>query len=169
MFKEANHNRIDWRLMQNGAVNLFWRAELLEEAQRELAGLGYEMIDIAFTNLDQFKLDLSAALKWEAQFGYSQWGGNLNALNDGLSWFSNEGPQRVALCITRFHGLWSADKRLAKHLLHRIEYESRNALLVGKHLIGLIQTNNAEFHIEGLGGRGANWNDREWLMAKRGL
>lgn len=169
MFKEPNHNRIDWRLLQNGAVSLFWRAEYLEEAQRELAGLGYEIIEVAYTSLDQFKHDLSVALKWEEQFGYSAWGGNLNALNDGLGWFSSEGPSRVALCFTRFHGLWRADKRIAHALLDMIESESRDALLVGKHLICLVQTNDANFHPDGLGGRTAQWNEREWLNAKRGL
>jgi len=169
MFKEPNHNRADWRLLQNGAVNLFRQAAYLEEAKRELASLGYETIDLAFSDLDQFKSDLSIALKWEEQFGYAPWDGNLDALNDGLRWFSNEGPERVALCITRFHGLWRADKRIAHALLDMIESQSRDALLVGKHLIAMIQTNDANFHPEGLGGRSAQWNEREWLDAKRGL
>ncbi|HRD45071.1 MAG TPA: hypothetical protein PLF78_01160, partial [Caulobacter sp.] len=101
MFKDPNHNRTDWRLLQNGAVNLFRQAAYLEESKRELTSLGYETIDLAFSNLDQFKHDLSIALKWEEQFGYAPWDGNLDALNDGLRWFSNEGPERVALCINR--------------------------------------------------------------------
>jgi len=41
--------------------------------------------------------------------------------------------------------------------------------LEGCLFIGLIQTRDPYFHQENLGGRSANWNNKEWLTKNRGI
>ncbi|HEY6814018.1 MAG TPA: barstar family protein [Croceibacterium sp.] len=167
---EADFQRADWPLLQNGAVNLFWKPAVLAEARQALASLGYEIAEVSCgARVPSFELQMSRALKWQDQFGYECWTGNLNALNDGLGYFPFGPSGRCALVLTGFHHLVAADRERAHTILDIIESCARDHLLAAKLLIALVQTDDARYACEDIGGRQANWNGREWLLADRGL
>lgn len=161
MFTDADTNRADWLLLQSGAINLFWRKTYYDETKRDLAALGYRILDVPYMSYDQFILDLSEAVG-------SSWDGNLDALNDDLSPFSFIGTN-TAICISRFQALMSFDARLGLTLLQIIEDQSRCHLLFGQRLIALIQTDDADFRSGATSRVEANWNYREWIDANRGV
>ena len=168
-FKIDELERPDWPLLQNGAINLYWSHERYENATVSLKKLGYHIIKLRFDNFEQFKNDISTALKWKQQFGYFPWNESLDALNDGFREEPFNTADNTAFCIERFHACVSYDRFMATTLLDILERTSRNHLLFGKRLIGLIQTDDPEFDCSGLGGATAHWNEAEWLDANRGL
>lgn len=112
---------------------------------------------------------MSSVLKWQELFGYESWSGNLNALNDGMRYYPFGPSRRSALVLTGFHHLVAVDSERAQIILDIIERAARDHLLEAKLLITLVQTDDPGYSCSDLGGRGASWNNREWLAADRGL
>ncbi|KQW71387.1 hypothetical protein ASE17_00330 [Phenylobacterium sp. Root77] len=159
--------RADWELLAHGAVTLFWRKRLFDDAKEALRALDYRLVEVLCTTSDQFTADVGFGLNWLGQFGYEPWTGNLDALNDGLR-DPPFGPTGcLALCLEGFHQLIAENPTLANGVLDVIEYQSRNQLLIGRRLLALVQTNDGSFHAAALGARGATWNQAEWLNSSR--
>ena len=110
MFTDADMDRADWRLLQEGAVSLFWKPQVLDAAKDDLKQLGYEILDIECGHgVEHFRAQVSLALRWEEQFGYSPWTGNLDALNDALREYPAPASGRSALALLGFHALAAVD------------------------------------------------------------
>jgi len=171
MFKtDEDMNRADWPLLQNGAINLFWRPEILNEAQRALGLLGYEIAEISGrSGWSGFRTQMSFTLRWDEQFGYASWTGNMNALNDGLRGYPFGVSHRNALVIRDFDILVEEDREGSRILLDLLETTARDHLLWGKTLVVLIHTNDNRYDSGPVGGRSAHWNQREWMDASRCL
>ncbi len=169
VFKDEFSGRADWPLLKNGAVHLYWKIDVYDETIQALKALNYRIMNIHYESIDQFKSELSFKLKWQEQFGYSPWDGNINALNDGFRGEPFNSSDRNAICISNYHGLASEDKNLAFKLLDLIACHSRDYLLFGKVLLGLIQTNDPNYRCEGIGGTITFWNPVEWSNSSRGL
>lgn len=159
----------DIRLLQNGAVHLFWRAEVLDQWCSELAGLGYATHAADCTDQARMRDAISQTLRWQDQFGYGPWTGNLDALNDGMRGFPFGPSQKALLVLRRFDVLVRAEPRFAETMLDIIEYQARNHLLDGNRLLALVQTDDPTFRTPALGGRAAMWNPQEWSDTARGL
>ena len=171
MSDEANAwGHADLELMQYAAVNLFWRRAALDNAQRALAALSY---DVRVVDCEKgwasFQAQLSSLLRWEEQFGYSPWNGNLDALNDGLSGYPFPGNNKSALALVGFHQLVRGNKRSSSVVLDLLEYQSRQHLLFSKRLVVLVQTDDNRFVPPSVGGRAPRWNREEWMDKNRGL
>lgn len=169
MFFEDDLERDDWPLLQNGAVNLFYKASVFKETISSLTDLGYDIVYVQCDTVEQFKADISIALHWEDQFGYKVWNGNLDALNDGFASAPMNEKGQLAIACHNFEKLCLKDKKLADGFLDILEYQSRNHLLFSERLIALIQTNDPYFECYELGSRAANWNRKEWLNSDRGI
>ena len=163
-------DRPDWPLLQNGAVNLFWDARVLADAKKMLAGLNYDISTISGAGgLSDVYIPFSTLLRWEEQFGYAQWNGNLNAFNDALSGYPFGASKRSALILTSFHAIVADDRSASHAILDMLEAHARDHLLFGNILIVLVQTDDSRFECPEIGGRRANWNRRESLPKDRGL
>jgi hypothetical protein len=170
MFTDADMDRADWRLLQEGAVSLFWKPQVLDATKDDLKQLGYEILDIECGHgVEHFRAQVSLALRWEEQFGYSPWTGNLDALNDALREYPAPASGRSALALLGFHALAAVDGDFAFRTLDLIECAARRRLLLGDLLVCLVQTNDNRFTCPPLGGRAPSWNPREWLNSDRGL
>ncbi len=169
VFKETELDRADWPLLQNGAVNLFWKNEIFDAALGQLKIIGYRVLKFDFTTLEQFKSDLSIAFEWQENFGYPNWTGNLDALNDGFRYGPFNLSDKIVIAIQNFDILVKQDADLSFHLLDMIERHSRDYLLFGKRLIGVIQTNDPKYECASIGATGAQWNSKECLNSSRNL
>jgi len=167
---EADFERADWPLIQNGAVNLFWKPEILAKAREALSALDYEIAEVSCAaEVPNFEVQMSRALSWKEQFGCEPWTGNLNALEDGMRHLPFGPSGRNALVMTGFHHLVAADGKRAHSILDIIESAARDHLLASNLLIALVQTDDPRYSCESIGCRNANWNGAEWLNANRGL
>ncbi len=160
--------RADWALLQNAAVNLFRDPAILEEARQALLKLDYEIADISCaTGWSGIHEPFSSLLKWEEQFGYSPWNGNLNAFNDGLLDYPFGPSGRNALILHAFHKLVAENRGASHAILDMLETSARDHLLWGKTLIVLVQTDDDLYQCPAIGGRRVGWNRREWLSIRR--
>jgi hypothetical protein len=167
---EVDFARADWPLLRNGAVNLFWKPEVLKEARRELEYLDYEIADVSCgTQVPSFEVQMSRVLRWREQFGYEPWAGSLDAFNDGMKYFPFGPSGRCALVLSGFHHLVAAAPERAHTLLDVIESAARDHLLEARLLIALVQTDDPRYSCQDIGCRHASWNHREWPNASRGL
>lgn len=167
---DSDLQRADWPLLQNGAVNLFLKPEILADARGALAALDYEIAEVSCAgSASKFEAEMSRVLRWDEAFDYEKWSGNLDALNDGFGCYPFGPSSRSALVLTGFHHLVAADATRAHAILDIIENWSRNHLLRAKCLIALVQTDDPTYECDGLGCRGARWNEREWFSVDRGL
>jgi hypothetical protein len=168
--RETDTDRADWPLLQNGAINLFWKQELFEEARRALEGLNYEILMVdCRSGWQTFQDQISTALKWREQFGYAPWNGNLDAFNDGLRDFPFGPSKQSALALRGFHVLVEEARDRADTVLDMLEYAARDHLLWSNVLIVLVQTDDPRYQCAPVGARHANWNRREWMDSNRGL
>lgn len=166
-FTHNDYDRADWRLLQNGAVNLYRRPDIYENDLAALKALGYAVVDIDFQSLPAFHEAVSRALDWQQLFGYAGWNGGLDALDDGFGSLELDETHTFAFGVRGFHRLFREDRRLATNLADIIETASRDHLLMGGRLIGLFQTDDPHLELGSLGGRGAQWNHREELRVSR--
>lgn len=167
---EADYHRADWPLLQNGAIHLFWSQEVLSATRKDLIELGYEEREITFgSKAPGFHTQMSHALNWQDQFGYSSWSGGLDALNDGMRHFPFGPSGHSALIFLGFHHFVAKSPDTAHAVLDIIESAARDHLLTGRFLIALVQTNHNRYTCRPVGGRGVNWNPREWMDRDRGL
>jgi len=169
VFQAEDTERADWQLLKDGAVTLFWNSEIYGQSITALKELNYNILEFDYDNLTKFCEDVSLALKWKEQFGYMPWTGNLNALNDGLYAEPLNSSKDTAFCIRNFHSSVQQDAEWSKNILDILESHSRNYLLYGCRLIILIQTDDAKYFCENIGGRRTQWNISEWMNNSRGL
>ena len=148
-------------------MSLFCNESVLEEALRELDGLGYSTVEIASRSFQEFTRDVSNSGLWS---GYDfRWNGSLDALSDGLAYISWPTSNRLALCIRRFDRLWYADKETFHGVIDVLANSIREELLFGRLLLVVIQTSDPNLEIPAVGGNNVLWNKREWMNKDRGL
>lgn len=159
----------DYRHLRDGPVILFRRKPVLEAAIAALAPAGYRAIRLPCADgAEAFRLHMTAALKWQAQFGYAPWTGSLDALNDALRAEPRDSSRNTVICIEDFHRLHAADPDRAVAMLDIMASASRQYLLFGARLLIFVQTDDGDFHARSLGGTAAIWNPAEWLISDRG-
>ncbi len=168
-FSENDTGRLDWQLMQNGAVTLYFRTAILEGDLAWLGDHSYRIQTIDCDDLAAFYRQVSHVLKFKEQFGYGEWMGNLDALNDALRHLEIDPGSGVVLCFLRYDLLRTASPELAEGVLDVIEWNSRDYLLLGRRLLALVQSDDPRIQFHPLGARAAGWNRREWLNKDRGL
>ncbi|MBL7498149.1 barstar family protein [Frankia sp. CNm7] len=164
---------VDYRLVHNTFVTMFWRRSLLDEATQWLRDHGYDVVSLdagAWTAAEDMFTDIASALSFPAYFGR-----NLLALNDcmrdvgmGDYGWSAEATGLV-VAFTNFERFAAADRRTAQILLDIFADRARSAMLLGNRLICLVQSNDPRLTFEPVGAMPVMWNDAEWLDRKRGL
>ncbi len=168
-FSENDTERLDWQLMRDGAVTLYFQTAILDGDLAWLRDRGYQVQTIDCHDLAGFYHQVSLALKFKDQFGYDEWTGNLDALNDALRYLEVDPKSGLVLCFLRYDLLRTASPELAEGVLDMIERKSRDYLLFGRRLLALVQSDDPRIQFHPLGARAANWNRREWLDKDRSL
>jgi hypothetical protein len=165
---EKDRERADWALLHNGPITLFWREGYFAKAKDDLTALGYLLIEASCRSAEHLQVEISAGLRWFDQFGYAPWNGSLDPLYDA---FFGLPPSLgdVAICLEHFHEMVDREPSYAAGLLDVLASGSWQQLLRGRRFIVLVQTDDAKFHSEPLGGMRANWSEAEWLNEHRGL
>lgn len=168
-FSKADVDRLDWELLREGAVTLYWRRALFERDVAWLREHDYSVHLVDCSDVVKFCDQMSRALRFAEHFGYEPWTGNLNALNDAIGCLEFGSHAGVAFCFSRIDLLAAADRQTAQAMLDILDLQSRECLLLGHRLLALAQTDDAAIQLEPVGARAVKWNREEWLDANRGL
>ena len=159
--------RLDFEILQNGSVSLYFRSPILEE-------------DISWLKANQYRVDSFDCDGWMDEaallkdFGLTMefpdyYGQNFNALNDCLSDVDVADNGGRAIVLNRFDSFAAKNPDGAEVLLNILDENSRHHLMFGRRVLILVQSNDPEIRFDAIGRYGATWNRQEWLNSSRGL
>jgi len=165
--------RLDWQILRDGGIHLYWRREYLVEDTLWLAEHDYDLYEFACETW------LSRATMF-SDFGRvlhlpDWWGHNFDAFDDCIADLPLSESRGAVIILVNFDSyaacsgstLLHSGRTEAEVILDIIAHASHFHLLNGNRLITLVQTNDPNFRVGTLGGRNPQWNRREWLGAKR--
>ena len=173
--QDRHEDRLDWEILRDGSVALYWRRELLDEDASWFRQQNYQVLSLdcgRWSSSDEMHMDLQRTLNLPAYYGK-----NLDALNDCLSDLPVPEVGGIALVLSRFDayakgpGAAHVGSRRpeAEVVLDLFARASRYHLLTGRRLLTLVQTDDPRIRFDGLACVFADWNRREWLNKNRGL
>ena len=166
-FCAADGDSIDFELLQHGATTLFRRPALFNAAVDQLTALGYLVHRIDARAREPFVTGLTEALRFHENFGYTPWGGNLDALNDAFREVLFGDHRGVAFAFHRFDALHRVEPRLAQGTLDILEGSARDHMLFAIGCWPWFTPMTLTSTSDRSAGRCATWNRREWLAADR--
>jgi hypothetical protein len=173
--EDRNENQLDWKILRDGSVALYWRCELLDEDLSWFRQQHYQVFTFdcdRWSSSEEMHTDFQKALNLPAYYGR-----NLDALNDCLSDLSVPDVGGVAFVLSRFDAYAKgpgaapagSGRPEAEVVLDLLARASRYHLLTGRRLLTLVQTDDPRIRFDGLACVFADWNQREWLNKNRGL
>lgn len=162
----AEQQRLDWRLLERGAIALYYRSSVLS------ADLGWlRQQNYLIHELNASAWDSAAAFHADAQrvLGFpSHYSRNLASWIDCLAELEVPDESGTALVFRRYDAFAKAQPQLAQTVLDSIESTSRRLLLTGRRLLALVQSDDPRIRFERVGAMPVTWNPREWLDSDRG-
>ncbi len=159
--------QLDWTLLQNGAITLYLRPQLLEEDVEWLREHLYRVDRFDCSGwFSESKMHeaFSSGLEFPEYYGRT-----LDALNDCISDIEVPLEGGRVLVLSRYDYFAAKVPHVAWSVLDLMEINSRRLLLFGRRLIILVQSDDPGISFEPVGGRPVMWNIREWLNKSRGL
>ncbi len=165
---------VDFRLVHNTFVTMFWRSSLLDETVGWLRSHAYRVVEFDASSwssdADMYD-DIALALNFPDYFGR-----NLDALNDCMrdvasgdyGWDADVNTGLV-IVLRAFEAFTAVDPRTAQNMLDIFADQARCAILIGHRIICLVQSNDPRLAFEPVGAMPVMWNDAEWLSSNRGL
>jgi RNAse (barnase) inhibitor barstar len=172
---ESNAQRLDWAILRDGGVHLYWRPEILDEDRSWLESNGYRIVTFDCAEWDS-ALEMHRSLKEKLSFP-DYYRSNLDALDECVCddlVIPDEG--RLVLVLNHYDQLVksvdggkSMSQGVANAVLDVFARAIRYQMLFGKRLIALVQSDDPLLEFAGLDAVRAAWNSREWLNKNRGL
>ena len=150
---------VDFRLVHNTFVTMFWRSSLLDETVGWLRSHAYRVVEFDAgswsSDADMYD-DVALALNFPDYFGR-----NLDALNDCMrdvasgdyAWDADANTGLV-IVLRAFDAFTGVDRRTAQNMLDIFADQARCAILIGHRIICLVQSNDPRLAFEP-GGRNA--------------
>ncbi|MEV6897637.1 barstar family protein [Amycolatopsis sp. NPDC051372] len=164
---------LDFRLLRNTCVTLFWDPAILTSTIAWLGEHGYRTVEIdaaRWTREADLHRDIAAALDFPDHYGK-----NLDALNDCLrdvasgDYGADLGATGFVLVLRHYDKFATAQARASHALLDIYADQARGALLIGHRMMCLVQSDDPRLSFPTVGALSVTWNDAEWLDSKRGL
>src|SRR5262245_6868804 len=159
--------RLDFSLLQNGSIHLYFRPAVLEEDIEWLRNHNYRIDDFDCSRWEtEEKMHEELASKLEF---HDYYGKNLDALNDCLSVIAVPDSGGRVFAFNRYDVFTPKLPDVAWHLLDIIDGNAWLHLLFGHRLLALVQSDNPGIEFPLIGSRPVMWNPREWLFKNRSL
>ena len=166
-FTENDLKRLDYRLLQNSFVTLYFHSQYLAEDIAVLKSLGYLAIEFdssSWNSIEDFYDAFADALKFPNWFGR-----NLDALNDCLIDVEIPFDGGLVIACSKFDSFQARFPDFTWKVLDILSIKARRHLLFGKRLICLLQSSHPNISFDVVGAQPVIWNSREWLNKNRGL
>jgi RNAse (barnase) inhibitor barstar len=163
----AETERLDWKLLEHGAVKLYHRGAVLSADIAWLKKEQYvvhELNGTEWTTAEAFHAEAKRVLAFPDY--YSR---NLASWVDCVAELPVPDEGGMAIVMRRFDVFAKAQPQLAQTILDSLESTSRRFLLTGRRLIALIQSDDPRIRFERVGAVPVTWNPREWLDSDRGV
>lgn len=167
VFRKRNSQRLDWALLQNGPITLYYRPTILESDLTWLRAHDYHIdpLDCArWQTADDLHTAIAAQLAFPDYYGR-----NLAALNDCLRDLSIPEESGRVLVFHRYDAFAARFPDLAWHILDIVAVQARYFLLFGRRLMALVQSNDPQIAFSAVGACPVRWNRKEWGSKNRDL
>jgi RNAse (barnase) inhibitor barstar len=167
VFSQDDFERLDFKLLQNSFVTLYFRQQFLSEDINALKKLGYEAIEFD-ASLWKSECDFFDVVSQNLKFP-SYFGRNLNALNDCLGEIDISDNGGLVISFLKYDAFHPKSSGFKQAVLDIIAINARQNLLFGKRLICLVQSDDPKISFSEVGAQPVIWNPREWMNNSRGL
>jgi len=165
-FRLEDLNRLDWSLLQNGFINLYWRTSYLDEDVQKLEELNYRIVRF---DCSLWKTTHECAADFSSKLNI-QWNGNsLDALNDHLAVIDIPFESGLVLVFSKYDLFHKIEPKTSWQIIDILASNGRLHLLFGKRLISMVQVDEPTLTFQPVGAQTVGWNPREWLDKSRGL
>ena len=177
---EVHDEQLDWIILRDGGVHLYWRQEILADELNGLKSNGYKIVSFdasEWQSASEWESERRMHESLKAQLSFPDYyGKNLDALDecmlDDLVVPDSGGLALVLNHYDRFskpvHNL-ASDERTTEVVLSIFAKAVRYHMLFGRRLLILVQSDDPKIKFGRLEGVAACWNHREWLNKNRGL
>lgn len=167
IFKEGSDlNSLEFGLMQDGSINLYFKSEILTTDLAELRSQNYKIIEFNCSKWSDSKSAIKSIAK-RLEFS-SDFGENLDALNDSLKDIDIPIESGLILVFHRVDAFTENHHEYFSCILDILESASRYHMLFGKRFITIAQSDDPKIEFEGISEVTPKWNRQEWLREKRG-
>jgi RNAse (barnase) inhibitor barstar len=159
--------RLDWRLLERGAVALYYKSSVLSQDLawfRQQSYVVHELNASTWTSPAEFHADVQKTLGFPAHYTK-----NLASWVDCIAEIAVPDESGMAIVFRRYDVFAKAQPQLAQTILDSLETTSRRFLLTGRRLLALVQSDDPRIRFERVGAMPVTWNPREWLDADRGI
>lgn len=163
----AEQQRLDWKLLERGAVALYHKSSALSADLAWFRHQGYaihEMNAAAWQTPQDFHAEAQRVLNFPSYYAK-----NLASWIDCLAELPVPDEGGTVLVFRRFDAFARAQSQLSQTVLDSIETTSRRFLLTGRRLLALVQSDDPRIRFERVGAMPVTWNPQEWLDSDRGL
>lgn len=168
VFQEPeDFQRLDYELLLNGSITLYFRPDYLAEDASWLKAHDYRLDSFdcsAWDSEETMYEALATTLEFPEYFGR-----NLDAVNDCLSDIEVSEDGGRAFIFHRYDVFAAKMPKVAWQLLNIVQNNSWHFLLLGRRLMTLVQSNDPGIRFEPVGVIHVSWNRREWVDKSRGL
>ena len=157
--------RLDWRLLERGAIALYHRSSVLSQDVAWLRQQRYQVYELEaaqWSTPADFHTDAQRVLGFPTMYAK-----NLAAWLDFLGELSVPDESGAALIFRHFDAFARSQPQFAHTLLDSIESTSRRFLLTGRRFLALVQSDDPRIRFERVGALPVTWNPREWLDSDR--
>ncbi|HTB72366.1 MAG TPA: barstar family protein [Polyangiaceae bacterium] len=163
----SEFQRLDWRLLQNGAVVLYLRPDVLEPDIAWLQEYAYEVKRFdcrTWSDQRAMHVAMATTLSFPEYYGM-----NLNAMSDCISDLEIPVEGGLVLVFSGFDSFSSRYGHVAQGVLDLLADNARRFLLFGRRLLVLVQSDDPRIAFAPVGATAVSWNPKEWLNKSRGL
>lgn len=172
--EEQKKEALDWVILRDGGIALYWRREYLDQDVEWFRQQNYQIYS---SNCEEWAsggmhTDFQKTLSFPSYYG-----SNLDALHDCLEDLAvpeRGGTVMVLHRFAAFHkgrgaALLPSGRAEAGIVLDISAHASRYFLVTSRRFLTLVQSNDPRIQFDRLGDIAATWNRREWLNKNRGL
>lgn len=163
----AEVERLDWKLLERGAVALYHKGSVLSQDLAWLRSERYvihELDAVSWKEPSQFHDSVRSVLNFPAYYGR-----NLASWIDCVAELAVPDDGGMAIVFRRYDAFARSQPQLAQTVLDSLESTSRRFLLTGRRLLALVQSDDPRIRFERVGAMPVTWNPREWLDSDRGI
>lgn len=168
MKTESDRERdLDFLLLREGPISLYWRREKFETALGWFESAGYTVARFdcrSWTDLNAFHASLASGLGFPEYYG-----GTFHALNDCLGELEEPLTTGLAVALEHFDAFAARHGDEAHTFLDLFAQHSRRELLYNGRMLALVQSDDPHLSLAPVGAVPVLWNREEWTDAARGI
>ena len=167
VFHPEDCNRLDFEILAEGGVALYYQHEVLGE---DLAWFALERYDVI--QFDEEALDSLDGFHFEARlkFGFPEdYEPTFDSLREALSELGVPDEGGMALVLPGAHRMAQDDREGFIALMSVVSELSHEFMMTGQRFLTLVQSDDGELDVGAVGARTILWNPRERMGWTRGL